>query len=55
MNNATICRAKCLDILTLKHLQTSCFRNKSEEKSTKFPNPKMKLNKIDTNFPEKVL
>ena len=51
MNHVTICRAKCLDIVTLKLLPTSCFRYNSEEKSTKFLNPKMKLNKIDIHFP----
>ena len=43
------------DIVTLKVLPTSCFRYNSEEESTKLPNPKMKLNKIDTSFSVKVL
>ena len=51
MNRVAICRAKCIDIVTLKVLQTSCFRFNSEEKGTKFPNPEMKLNKIDTSCP----
>ena len=51
MNRVTICRAKCLNIVTLKVLPTSYFRYNSEEKSTKSPNPKMKPNKIDLEFP----
>ena len=41
------------DIVALKVLPT--FRYNSEEESTKLPNPKMKLNKIDTSFSVKVL
>ena len=55
MNRVTICRAKCLDIVILKVLPTSYFCYNSEEKSTKFPNPKMKLNKIDISFPVQIL
>ena len=55
VNRVTICSAKCLDIVTLKVLSTSCFRYSSEEKSTKFRNPKMKLNKIDKRFPVQFL
>ena len=55
MNRVTICRAKCLDIVALKLLPTSCFRYNAEEKSTKFRNLKMKLNKIDTSFFVQVL
>ena len=55
INRATICRAKYLDIATLNALPTSHFRYNSEEKSAKFLNPKMKLNKIDTSFPVQVL
>ena len=43
-----------IDIVTLKALPTSCFRYKSEEKSTKFPNPKKKLKKTDTSCPLQV-
>ena len=43
-----IYRTKCIGIGTLKVLPTNCFRYNSKEKSTKFPNPKMKLNKINT-------
>ena len=50
----TIFRAKFLDIVTLNFLPTSCFHYDSEEKSKKFPIPKMKLNKTDTSFLEKV-
>ena len=50
MNRVTICRVKCLDKVTLKVLPTSSFRYNSEEKGTKLPNSKMKLNKIDTSF-----
>ena len=55
MNRVTICRAHCLDIMTLKIFLASCFHYNSEEKSKKLPNPKMKLNKIDTSFPVQVL
>ena len=51
----TICRAKCLDMVTLKVLPTSRFRYNSDVKSTIFPNAKMKLNKIDMSFPVQVL
>ena len=37
------------------NLATSCYCYNSEEKSIKFPNPKMKLNKIDASFPAQVL
>ena len=52
MNRVTICREKCLHIM---NLATSCYCYNSEEKSIKFPNPKMKLNKIDASFPAQVL
>ena len=55
MNRVTICRPNGLDIVTLKIFPASCFHYNSEEKSKKFPNPKMKLNKIDTSFPVQVL
>ena len=32
MNRVTICRAKCLDIETVKVLPISCFRYNSDEK-----------------------
>lgn len=47
MNRVTTCRVKYLDII----LPTSFFRHNSEEKSTKFLNLKMTLNKIGTSFP----
>ena len=43
----TIYRTKCVEIVTLKDLPTICFCYNSEEKGTKFPNPKKKLNKTD--------
>ena len=55
MRQVRICRVKYLGIVTLKVLPISCSRYNSEEKSKKFPNPKMKLNKIDTRFPMQVL
>ena len=55
MNPVTICRANCLDIVTLSVLPTSCFRYNSGEKITKFSNSKMTLRKIDTSFPVQVL
>ena len=36
-------RAKCLGIVTLRVLSTTCFRYNSEEISSKFPILKMKL------------
>ena len=50
-----ICRAKCLGIVTLKVLPTSCSRYNSEEKSPKFPISKMKLSRINMSFPVQVL
>ena len=55
MNRVTICRAKCLGIVTLKVLPTICSRYDSEEKSAKFPIPKMTLNKINVSFPVQIL
>ena len=55
MNRVTIYRAKYIDIMTLKVLPTSCFRYISEDKTTKFPNPKKKLNKIDTSLSVQIL
>ena len=55
MHQVRICRVKYLGMVTLKVLPTSCSRYNSQEKSKKFPNPKMKLNKIDTRFPVQVL
>ena len=55
MDRVTIFTTKCIDMMTLKVLLTSCFCYNSEEKRTKFPNAKMKLNKIDTSFPVQVL
>ena len=50
-----IYRAKCLGIVTLKSLPTTCFHYNSEELSSKFLIPKMKLNRVDMNFPVQVL
>ena len=55
MNCFTISGAKCLGIVTLKDLLTSCSRYNSEEKSPKFPVPKMKLKRINASFPVQVL
>ena len=54
-NRVTIYRAKCLGIVTLKVLQTTYFRCNSEEISSKFPIPNMKLNRIDMSFPVQAL
>ena len=45
-----IYRAKSLGIVTFKVLPTTCFRYNSEELGSKFPIPKMKLNRIDMSF-----
>ena len=37
INHVTIYRRKCIDIVTLNVLPTSCFRHNVEEKSTKTP------------------
>ena len=55
INHIKIYRRKCIDIVTLKVLPTSCFHYNSVKKSTKFPNPKMKLSKIGMSFPVQVL
>ena len=55
INHVTIYRAKCLAIVTLKILPTTCFRYASEEVSSKFSIPKMKLNRILMSFPVQVL
>ena len=62
MNRVTIYRAKYLSvskyqniIVTLKVLPTTCFGYNSEEISSKFPIPKMKLNRINMNFPVQAL
>ena len=47
MNRATVCRAKCLDKVTLKVLPTSCFRYKSEEKKQKIPESKNRKNRAE--------
>ena len=47
INRFTIFRTKCLGIVTLRVLPTTCFRYNSEETSSKFPIPKMKLNRIE--------
>ena len=47
--------AKCLEMVTLKVLPTTCFSYNSEKISSKFLIPKMKLNKIDMSFPVQVL
>ena len=46
MNCFTISGAKCPCVVTLKDLPTSCSCYNSEEKSPKFPVPKMKLKKL---------
>ena len=46
MNRVTICRAKCLGIVTLKVLWTSCSRFNSGEKSPKFMIPKKELLRV---------
>ena len=51
MNHVTIYRSKCLGIVTLEVLPTSCFCHNSAEKSANLPIPKMKLQRIDTGFP----
>ena len=38
MKRVTICRAKCLDIVTLKVLPTSCFCYNPEDKIRVFEN-----------------
>ena len=43
MNRVTICRAKCLGIVTLKVLPTGFARYNSEEKA--------KLNRINVSYP----
>ena len=45
INRVRFYKTKFIDIVTLKVLPTSCSRYNSEEKSIKFPNPKMKLQK----------
>ena len=55
INRVTIYRAKCLGIVTLKVLQTICFRCNSEEISSKLSIPNMKLNRIDMSFPVQAL
>ena len=45
--------AKCLEMVTLKVLPTTCFSYNSEKISSKYLIPKMKLNKIDMSFPMK--
>ena len=47
--------AKCLGIVTLKVFPTNCFRYNSENISTKFPIPKMKLSRIAMIFLVQVL
>ena len=49
INRNTIYRAKCLGIVTLKVLPTSCSHYNSEEKTLKFPISKMKLNRINAS------
>ena len=49
MNRIPICRAKCFGIVTLKASLRSCSRYNSEDKSPKFPIPKMKLNRINVS------
>ena len=55
VNCVTIYRTKCTDIASLNILATSFFHYNSEEKSLKFPNPKMKLSKIDMSLPVQIL
>ena len=48
----------CLNInriVALKVLSATCFRYNSEEITSKFPIPKMKLNRVDVSFPVQVL
>ena len=47
INQVTICKAMCLGIVTLKVLPTTLFRYKSEEISSNFPIPKIKLNRVE--------
>ena len=46
LNRVTIYRAKCLGKVNLKVLPTTCFRFNSEEISSNFLIPKMRLNRI---------
>ena len=55
VNRVTIYRAKYLAIVTLKVLPTTCFCYNSDEISSKFLIPKMKLNRINMTFPVQVL
>ena len=55
MSRVKIFRAKCLGIVTLKVLPTSCSRYNSENKSSKFLFQKVKLNRINTSVPVQVL
>ena len=44
-----------MSLVTLKVLPTTYFGYNSEEISSEFPIPKMKLNRIDMNFAMQVL
>ena len=55
INRVTISRVKCLDIVYLKVLPTTCLCYDSEEIKSKFLIPKMKLNRINMSFPMQVL
>ena len=46
---------KCLGLVTLKILPTNCFRCNSKRNNKKLAILKVKLNKINTNFPLQVL
>ena len=55
INRVTISRVKCLDIVYLKVLPTTCLCYDSPEIKSKFLIPKMKLNRINMSFPMQVL
>ena len=55
INCVTIYTEKCLGIVTLKALLTTCFRYNSEKLSSKFLIPKMKLSRIEMRLLVEVL
>ena len=58
MNRVIVCRAKSVGIAAYRHSFTDelfpLWLSNSEEKITKFPFPKMKLNRINASFPMQV-
>ena len=50
----TIYRVKCLGILSLKVLPTTCFCYNLDQKCIKSTIPRMKLNRINTSFPAEI-